>query len=174
MNDKITKIGSFCGRIILGNYADKIIETATKITDMEKSFDRIEDKLEKFCDKVIKHDGDISGLQAAIYGIGVSRSPMKLRQDFKEILISSDLDEQIEKRKQDIINFIQAENPPTPLDAQRVIDNKARDILKWFDLIDYKNKLYEAGQPAGVEDIIFTVYLYEIIIPELKFPENKK
>lgn len=105
---------------------------------------------------------------------GEAHSPMHLKAEFKKIITDSDLDEQIKLRENDIVKLIQTENPLTPLDAQRVIDDKSAEILKWFNLTDFKNKLYEAGQTGGAEQFIFIIYLYEIIIPKLKFPEIKE
>lgn len=86
--------------------------------------------------------------------------------------MQSDLAKQIDDKKSDLIDLIQKEQPPTPLDAQEAIHKNIVEIMKSLDLRDYKFKLYEGGVSAGAEDIILEIYLYEIIIPHLKFPQQ--
>lgn len=138
-------------------------------------FNRKFDKLEKW---FINHENRVSHIEGKlemnneIKNFSESQSPLKLKEKYKEVVLKSDIDEQIEKQKQKIVDLIQSKNPPTRLDAQNIIQENIDEIISWFDLTDLKNKMYEGGMSYGTEKALFTVYLYEIIIPLLKF-ENK-
>lgn len=108
---------------------------------------------------------DISFLKRL--SIGDAKSPLKLKEKYKEVILSSDLPDQIKNKEEKIIDLVKRENPKTAFDAQKIIDCKIGDIMGWFDLTDYKNKLYQAGVPVGVEDGIIAIYLYELVIPKI-------
>lgn len=166
--DKIQKVGNIISRFLLGDIPERIVRIETKVDYIEKDIGELKKDNKDIKNKVSEMFPRVETLWKKNFSL--VHSPLELNPQYKDILLKSNLNEQIERRKQDIIDLIQQENPPTPLDAQRIIDNKAKEIIEWFDLTDYKNKLYEAGQPTGSEEIIFIIYLYEIIIPELKFP----
>jgi hypothetical protein len=127
--------------------------------------------------KEIKNDNkqyakDIATLQANVFAHSVS--PIKLKDQYRQIIMNSDLVKQIDEKKSELIDIIQKEQPPTPLDAQEVIHKNILEIMKLFDLRDYKFKLYDGGVSTGAEDIILEIYLYEVIIPNLKFPDDTR
>jgi len=74
MNEKITKVGNIVGRLILGSYADRIVETATKVSGIEKTLDEdIRPSLRSLSEKVI--------ILWAEGGYAKSHSPITLNDD---------------------------------------------------------------------------------------------
>ena len=105
---------------------------------------------------------------------GESDSPLRLKTEYKKILESSNLDEQIKVKENELIQFVQNLKPFDELDAQTVIDQNINEIVKWFDLADFRKKVYDGGLSVETVPLLINLYLYEIIIPELKFPEIKE
>lgn len=110
--------------------------------------------------------------QRTIYGI--SNSPIVLREEFKEFVTEPKLDEQINRKSEELLNVIKAMNPETGLDAQRYIDYLvfSNEIGKYLDLKDYRQNLYNKGKTDQDAIGILAVYLYEQLIPMLNIPDG--
>jgi len=138
-----------------------------KFKMLQDDIKNIRDDIKGLFKKITAYGEDIAVLKKILYGHG--HSPLRLKDEYKKILMESNLDEQIINKKQEFICLIQSKKLSTKLDAQRIIDESIDEIIPLLDLENFKNKAYEAGLPVEAIKVIISLYLYEIIIPELKF-----
>jgi len=132
--------------------------------DLKKRFNGFESKLEKLCNYIMSRDGTTN---LELYGR--SESPMVLKEEFKQIIKSSGLADQINGRLEELCNLVREENPETELDAQDAIANLVArgEVTRYLDLKKFKRSLYAAGEPSSAVTPILTLYLSELIIPKL-------
>lgn len=102
---------------------------------------------------------------------GQANSPIVLKDIFKPLVKESGLDKQIQEKEDELIKCLKGKNPKTGIDAQNMITNlvTSGEIEKYLDLTKYKQHLYEKGKTERDVLGILVVYLFEVLIPKLKF-----
>lgn len=169
MNDKISKIGNFCGRLILGNYADRIVETATKVLDMEKNIIEIKTDVKKIFDSLGGHDREIVGLKVKVYGS--PGSPMQPNEKGIKLLTDSGFNEIYPKIKDEVFSILDKEKTRTLYDAEKntIVALEKLSVDPAFDKI----KNYAVNNIDEPLELIFTIASwiirddYAVIHPEL-------
>lgn len=139
-------------------------ELNREFKDLKNRFGGFESKLEKLCNYIMARDGTTT---LELYGR--PGSPMVLKEEFKQIIKSSGLADQISGRLEELCNLVKRENPETELDAQDAIARLVAGgrVTKYLDLKKFKQRLYEEGAPSSAVVPILTLYLSELIIPRL-------
>lgn len=99
---------------------------------------------------------------------GKANSPIVLRDEFRPYVKDSGLDQEIEKRKTKLVEWLKSKKPKTGLDAQSYIldlvySDKIDEII---DTKKFKDFLYKKGKIPQDFYVILAIYLFEIIIPE--------
>jgi len=140
-------------------------ELNREFRELKKRFGGFESKLEKLCNYIMARDGTTTLELYSRPG-----SPMVLKEEFKEMIKSSGLADQISERLEELCNLVREENPETELDAQDVIARLVAGggITRYLDLKKFKQSLYAAGEPSSAVVPILTLYLSELIIPKLE------
>lgn len=108
---------------------------------------------------------------------GASHSPLQLKPEYKKIILESGIDKEIDKEiKQKIIDLAKQWKVRTELDAQKIISmissglQGTKNTLVLRDQIDFSkiDKIaYEKGLTSSDVETIITLYLWEILIPEI-------
>jgi len=142
----------------------KLGELNREFKDLKNRFGRFESKLEKLCNYIMARNGTTT---LELYGR--PGSPMVLKEEFKQMIKSSGLADQINRRLEELCNLVKKENPETGLDAQDVIARLVAGgrITRYLDLKKFKQSLYAEGEPSSAVVPILTLYLSELIIPKL-------
>jgi len=100
---------------------------------------------------------------------GNSNSPIQLKPKYKEFVKSSGLAKQIEVHKPEILELLNQRSFDTFLEAQNAIADVAA-LIRTNKVIDFKEidqAAYETGIAPGAIVPIMTIYLWEVLIPEL-------
>lgn len=107
---------------------------------------------------------------------GQAHSPIVLKNEFKELVTTPKLDEQIKNKNKDLLDWLKKRKPLTGLDAQDDIADFviSGEIEKYLDLKKYKQYLYEKGKTSEDANGILGVYLFGVLIPQLKLPDGKE
>lgn len=132
--------------------------------ELKNRFGGFENKLEKLCSYIMARDGTTT---LELYGR--PGSPMVLREEFKQIIKSSGLADQISGKLEEFCSLVKRGRPETELDAQDAIARLVAggEVTKYLDLKKFKQRLYAEGEPSSAVVPILTLYLSELIIPKL-------
>lgn len=147
----------------------------------------ISGKLEELKERIVTIEHAITELQTVVvtkYKIqiqhiivskyGQAKSPIVLKDEFKPLIINTGLDKQIKQKKDKLLNWLKEQKPRTGLDAQDDISNFviSNEVIKYLDLTEYKQYLYQKGKTSEDANGVLAVYLFEILIPLLQLPEK--
>lgn len=107
---------------------------------------------------------------------GIAHSPIVLKDELRRFITESQLDKQIAKKENDLVKWLKAQKPKTGLDAQEDIANLvvSNEILKYLDLTQYRQNLYQQGKTSEDALGILGVYLFEVLIPKLNLPDGNE
>ncbi|KKQ95609.1 MAG: hypothetical protein UV74_C0013G0287 [Candidatus Woesebacteria bacterium GW2011_GWB1_43_14] len=113
-------------------------------------------------------------LQQNINQYGISGSPIVLKSEFRSFITKPKLDQQVDEKIDELIEWLKKQNPKTGIDAQNKISELviSPKINEYLDLTKYKQYLYTKGKTSRDAYGILAVYLFEILIPIL-FPSGK-
>lgn len=170
--ETVKKLGGLVSTILLGEAKVTIGKIEESVGRIDKDLDAMRPDLKDVREKVSSMDGKVDKLWEKTFF--QAASPLALKEQWKKVVLNSSIKGQIDSHLPECIQQVQKENPKNPLDAQEIIRDKVEELVKEFDLADFINKLYQAG---GTKDSIYpivAIYLMELVIPELKFPETKK
>lgn len=100
---------------------------------------------------------------------GERNSPIVLKDEYRDYIQRSGLASEIEEKKSTLVQWLRSKKPKTGLDAQEaILDLVFSDkIEKKIDTTEYKKQLYESGKSARDYYLILSIYLFEVIIPEV-------
>lgn len=100
---------------------------------------------------------------------GRAKSPIVLKDEFRELVQETGLQEQITQNKEALVRWLREKNPETGLDAQGYISDLivTEEVDAFLDTKAFKEYLYEHGKSAQDYYGILMVYLFETIIPEV-------
>ncbi len=108
MQEEAKKVGGFIARLILGVYAEKIMEIGTKVNYIERDVEEIKKDNKQYGVSIAK-------LQQAMKGLGVGDSPTVPSEKGKKILEDSKFNEVYPTIKTKIFEIIEKEYKPTTL-----------------------------------------------------------
>lgn len=108
-------------------------------------------------------------LVETLYKYSVTNSPVVLKKEFRKF-ITPDLRKQVEEKKDGLVKWLENKSPQTGIDAQADISLlvSSGEIRNYLDLTAYNRNLYQKGKTPSDADGILAVYLFEVLIPELK------
>ncbi len=100
---------------------------------------------------------------------GASNSPMVLKSEFKHYIYDTSLDIQIKDKKEKLVEWLKNRHPETGLDAQTFLFELvvSDEINKFIDTKKLKDLLYQEGKTVKDYHGILSIYLFEVIIPEV-------
>jgi hypothetical protein len=155
----------------LHNLAKKI----GKIDHIEKDVHELENTAHYVKGKLTTIENLLKKLVIPAAKYGEANSPIVLKEEFKPLVNDSGLKKQIEEKKEKLVSWLKSEDPKTGLDAQDKITDfvVSGEIDKYLDLTAFKELLYKSGKSSTDFYAIISVYLFEILIPEL-FPSEQK
>lgn len=105
----------------------------------------------------------------SISSFGQSLSPMVLKKELKPLIQKSGLAKQVNSKLSQLVKLLKNKKPKNGIDAQDKIDELvlSGEIKKYLDLNKYEEYLYQKGKTSVDAAGILTVYLYEVLIPEV-------
>lgn len=163
--------------LFLGRNIFRLGEFNNRFNNLEKSFRKLEDRLDNFIAQINSWSNKIiqlinsHELRLSVIEYGRSGSPIVLKDEYRPFIKQSGLDKQIEKHLPKLLQWLKQQKPPTGIDAQDKVASlvSSGKIEKYLDLTRYKQYLYKQGKTSKDVVGILTLYLFEVLIPKIKF-----
>ncbi|MDA1079129.1 MAG: hypothetical protein O2840_00340 [bacterium] len=150
------------GFFLWWSLSKKLAQVEDRTADIEKSVVEIQG--------ILTNKYRLKFQQSIASKYGKSNSPIVLKSTFKPFITKPKLDKQIETKKPQLLEWLEDQEPQTGLDAQDAISALvlSDEIDHFLDLKSYKQYLYEQGKTSEDAQGILILYLFEVLIPELK------
>lgn len=143
---------------------------------LSKKMSQVEDRTADIEKSVVEIQGILTNKyrlkfqQSIASKYGKANSPVVLKDTYKPFITKPKLDKQIEEKKPQLLEWLEDQEPQTGLDAQDAISALvlSDEIDTFLDLNEYKQNLYQKGKTSEDAQGILILYLFEVLIPELK------
>ncbi len=165
----------------INNLKDRMSSLEKELNNLKKEINHLKDRMSDIenciieMQAILKNKYNLFFTRTVTNKYGQSNSPLSLKPQYKKFITDVGLDKQIEDQKDELVQWLKDKKPKSGLEAQDYIEILviSQEIEKYLDLVKYEQNLYEKGKTSEDAVGILTVYLYEVLIPQLKFNFSK-
>lgn len=182
MTETLNIVLGILGFVFGGGFLIFLAKSIFRLGELHQRFISLENKLDAFMDRVSKWSQTIVDLinkheyRLLTLEYGKPGSSMVLKPEFRQFITKTKIDKQIEQKLPQLRKWLEEQKPPTGVDAQEKIVSlvTSEEIENYLDLKQYKQYFYEYGKTKIDAMGILTVYLFEALIPKIKFTNKGK